>query len=183
MTATTAGSMAAPMEASGSGMPWWVALLEGIAALILGLLLVTDTAATTVVVVQLLGVYWLVDGIFRLITIFIDHRGWGWKLIGGILGIFLGLVVLRHPLWSTIVVPESLAVIVGILGMVMGVFSLIQAFQGSGWGAGILGVLGFLFGLVILANPLTSAIGLIWAVAALAICGGALLIITAFRYR
>jgi uncharacterized membrane protein HdeD (DUF308 family) len=164
-------------------MPWWVVLLEGIAALVLGLLLLADPSATTVVVVQLLGAYWLIDGIFRLVTLFVDRRGWGWKLVGGILGIILGLIVLQHPLWSAVFVPATLALMVGILGMIMGVFALIQAFQGSGWGAGILGVLGFLFGLVVLANPFAATIGLVWAVAFLAVAGGIVLIIAAFRFR
>jgi uncharacterized membrane protein HdeD (DUF308 family) len=60
---------------------------------------------------------------------------------------------------------------------------LSQAFQGSGWGAGILGVLGFLFGLVVLANPFAATIGLVWAVAFLAVAGGIVLIIAAFRFR
>src|SRR3954453_4677398 len=137
MTATTAGTIPSPAEATGPGLPWWLVLLEGIAAVILGFLLLTDTAATTIVVVQLLGVYWLIDGIFRLVTMFMDHRGWGWKLAGGILGILLGLVVLQHPLWATYAVPVSLGWLVGIGGIFMGIFSLIQAFQGSGWGAGI----------------------------------------------
>jgi uncharacterized membrane protein HdeD (DUF308 family) len=174
--------MATP-QAAGSRMPWWLVLLEGIAALILGLLLLGDTAATTTVVVQLLGAYWLIDGIFRIITIFIDRHGWGWKLAGGILGIIAGLLVLQHPLWSAILVPSVVAVMVGILGMIMGVFALIQAFQGGGWGAGILGVLGVLFGLVLFANPLAAAVGLVWSVSFLAIFGGIALIIASFRLR
>jgi uncharacterized membrane protein HdeD (DUF308 family) len=183
MAATTAEGMAVPGEAAGRGVPWWLVLLEGIAALILGVLLLADPAATTVVVVRLLGVYFLIDGVFRIVTIFIDRHGWGWKLAGGILGILAGLAVLQHPLWSTILVPAVTAATVGIFGMIMGVFALIQAFQGSGWGAGILGVLGILFGLVLLLNPLTAAVGLVWAVGFLAIAGGISLMVAAFRSR
>jgi uncharacterized membrane protein HdeD (DUF308 family) len=164
-------------------MPWWLVLLEGIAALILGFLLLTDTAATTVVVVQFIGAYWLVDGAFRLVSMFIDHRGWGWKLAGGILGILAGLVVLQHPLSAAVIVPGTAAVIVGILGIIMGVIALVQAFQGSGWGAGILGVLGILFGLVLIFNPFAAAVGLVWAAGIFGLVGGIALIIAAFRFR
>src|SRR6476619_7415171 len=61
-------------------------------------------AARTAVIVQLLGLYWLVDGVVRLVSIFVNRSGWGWKLAMGILGIILGLAVLQHPLWSTLLI-------------------------------------------------------------------------------
>jgi uncharacterized membrane protein HdeD (DUF308 family) len=177
----TAAAMPVPdTERAG---PWWLVLLEGIAALVLGVLLLTNTPEKVFVVVQFLGLYWLIDGIFRLVSLFLDRRGWGWKLAGGVLGIVAGLYVLRHPLWSALVVPGAAAFVVGILGIVMGTLALVEAFRGSGWGAGILGVLGILLGIGILANPLASAIGLAWALGALGIFGGIAMIFTAFRLR
>jgi uncharacterized membrane protein HdeD (DUF308 family) len=79
-------------------VPWWLVLLEGIAAIILGLLLLTAPQATLLVLVQLLGIYWLVKGIFQIISIFIDSSRWGWKLFAGILGIVAGIIILGHPL-------------------------------------------------------------------------------------
>ena len=177
----TAAAM--PMaDARGPG-PWWLVLLEGIAALILGILLLVNPAETVFVVVQFLGFYWLIDGIFRLVSIFIDHSEWGWKLAGGILGIVLGLYVLRHPLWAALAVPGAAVFVTGIGGIAMGLLAIVQAFRGSGWGAGILGVMGILLGIVILTNPLASAIGLTWALGVLALVGGIALIVMAFRLR
>jgi uncharacterized membrane protein HdeD (DUF308 family) len=177
----TAAAMPVPdTERAG---PWWLVLLEGIAALILGVLLLTNTPETVFVVVQFVGVYWLIDGIFRLVSIFLDSRGWGWKLAGGVLGIVAGLYVLKHPLWSAFAVPGAAAVVVGILGIVMGVLALVEAFRGGGLGVGILGALGVLLGIVILANPLPSAIGLAWALGVLGIVGGIAMIVMAFRLR
>jgi uncharacterized membrane protein HdeD (DUF308 family) len=65
----------------------------------------------------------------------------------------------------------------------MGVIALVQAFRGSGWGAGILGVLGILFGLVVIANPLGSAVGLTWSLGFLGVIGGLAMIFMAFRLR
>jgi uncharacterized membrane protein HdeD (DUF308 family) len=65
----------------------------------------------------------------------------------------------------------------------MGVIALVQAFQGSGWGAGILGVLGILFGLVLIFNPFAAAVGLVWAAGIFGLVGGIALIIAAFRFR
>lgn len=174
---------ALPMAATGRAGPWWLVLLQGIAALILGALLLTNTPETVFVVVQFLGFYWLIDGVLRLVSIFIDSREWGWKLAGGVVGILAGLWVIRHPLWSAVAVPETAAVFVGVFGVVMGVLAVVQAFRGSGWGAGFLGVLGVLLGLGILFNPLTSAVALTWTLGLLAMFGGIALIVTAFRLR
>jgi uncharacterized membrane protein HdeD (DUF308 family) len=44
-------------------------LLEGIAGIILGLLLITDPDATVVALVTFLGFYWLIMGILALVRI------------------------------------------------------------------------------------------------------------------
>jgi uncharacterized membrane protein HdeD (DUF308 family) len=85
--------------------PWWLVLLEGIVAVIIGLFLLTAPGATLFVLIQTLGIFWLVGGIFRTVSIFIDTSLWGWKLVGGALGILAGIVVLQHPLWSSVLVP------------------------------------------------------------------------------
>ena len=177
----TAATM--PMADTRGTGPWWLVLLEGIAALILGILLLVNPAETVFVVVQFLGFYWLIDGIFRLVSIFIDHRDWGWKLFGGIIGILAGLYVIRNPLWSALAVPATAAIVVGIFGLIMGAIAIFQAFRGAGWGSGILGALGVLFGLGIMANPLGSAAGLAIGLGVLGIVGGIAMIVMAFRMR
>ncbi len=68
--------------------PWWAILVQGIFSVIIGLLLLTNPAATTLVIVQVIGIYWLVSGVFSITGIFIDRSLWGWKLIAGLIGIF-----------------------------------------------------------------------------------------------
>ena len=167
----------------GSTVPWWLVLLEGIALVILGLLLLTDPAATTVVLIQFLGIYWLVKGIFVLVSMFIDHRQWGWKLFSGILGIIAGILILQHPLWSAILVPATLVWLLGFFGIIMGVISLFQAFTGAGWGVGVLGVLSIIFGLYLLANTLISTLSVPWVVGIFALIGGVVAIWNSFKVR
>jgi len=162
---------------------WWLVLLQGIAALILGILLLTNPAATAVILVQFLGIWWFVGGLFDIVGIFLDRTAWGWKLFSGILGIIAGLLILNHPLWATVLIPTTLVLIVGIFGIVIGIVSLIRAFQGAGWGTGVLGVLSILFGLVLVANPLLAAIGLPWVLGIFGIVGGFAAIVMAFRLR
>lgn len=70
-----------------------------------------------------------------MFDIFIDSSNWGWKLFAGILGIVAGIIILQHPLWSVLLVPATLVVLLGITGILIGIVKLIQAFQG---GAGVL---------------------------------------------
>jgi uncharacterized membrane protein HdeD (DUF308 family) len=167
----------------GTGFPWWLVLLEGIAAAIIGLFLLTAPGATLFVLIQVLGIFWLVGGVFRIVSIFIDSSSWGWKLIGGILGILAGIVVLQHPLWSTVLVPAVYVIILGIQGIIVGGVSLIMAFQGEGWGVGILGVLSVVFSLILLFNVWIGVAALPFFLGAFGIVGGVFAVVIAFRMR
>jgi uncharacterized membrane protein HdeD (DUF308 family) len=74
--------------------------------------------------------------------------------------------------------------VLGIFGIIIGVVALIRAFQGAGWGTGILGVISIVLGLIALAANLGVAIvtvifvGAIWA-----LVGGVAAIVYAFRMR
>jgi uncharacterized membrane protein HdeD (DUF308 family) len=165
------------------GTPWWLVLLEGIALIIIGLLLLTSPKATLAVLVQLLGLYWLIKGVFNIISIFIDSSMWGWKLFVGILGIIAGIIVLQHPLWSAILVPTVAIIILGIEGIIIGIVEIIEAFRGAGWGVGLLGVLSIIFGIILLLNPVIGAAALPYVLGIFGVVGGIFAIILAFRTR
>jgi len=165
------------------GMPWWLLLLQGIAALLVGLLLLAAPLGSTVFIIQFLGWYWLISGLFSIVGIFLDSANWGWKLASGILGILAGFAVVNHPLWATVLVPTTLVWVMGFFGIFIGISTLIQAFQGGGVGPGILGALSIILGLLLLMRPFAAALSLPWVFAVFAIAGGISLIIMAFRTK
>ncbi|MGB6421250.1 MAG: DUF308 domain-containing protein [Anaerolineales bacterium] len=167
----------------GRSVPWWLVFLEGIAAVIIGIFLLTSPGATLFVLIQILAVYWFISGIFSIISIFIDNEMWGWKLFVGILGIIAGVIIIRHPLWSTLLVPTIVIIILGIEGLIMGVIKLIMAFKGEGWGAGILGVLSIIFGLILLSQPVIGAAALPYVLGIFGIIGGIFAIVIAFKLK
>lgn len=175
----------APASAFGPSkrVPWWVILLQGVSALILGVLLLLEPKATAVVLIQFLGIWWLVGGIFDIIGMFLDHSAWGWKLISGIIGIIAGIAILNHPLWATVLVPTTLVWLLGIGGVVIGILNLIRAFQGGGWGTGILGILSILFGVYLMTNPLAGALALPIVLGVFGVVGGIAAIVMSFRQR
>jgi len=166
-------------------MPWWLVLMSGILNLIVGILLLTNPGKTTIALVWTLGLFWLIQGIFTLVAMFEDHSAWGWKLFMGIIGILAGIMVMRHPIASAVTIPMFLVLILGIQGLISGVISLILAFKGGGWGAGILGALSVIFGIILIMNyaSLAAVVTLIWVVAIFAVVGGIVQIIQAFQQR
>lgn len=152
--------------------PKWLLLIQGIALIILGILLFTTPVKATQLLVVLLGIYWLINGIVNIVWIFFDRTSWGWKLVLGILGIIAGLLIIQHPLWSTILVPATLIIVMGVWGIMIGIVALIEAFTGGGWGAGVLGILSIIFGIILLANPIFAVIGLPFVLGIFALVAG-----------
>jgi len=163
--------------------PWWVVLVQGIFSIIIGLLLLSYPGASTLVIVQFIGMYWLISGIFSIIKMFIDPSLWGLKLFAGLIGILAGVSIVQHPLWSSIMLPTFLVIFLGIDGLIIGVVGLIEAFKGGGWATGILGGLSVLFGLLLLGSPLLAALTLPWIYGVLGLVGGISAIFVAFQQR
>ncbi len=165
--------------------PWWLILMGGILNVIVGVLLLTVPGKTVFALVVALGIYWVISGIFTLVGMFIDHSGWGWKLFMGALSIIAGLVILRYPVISALTIPTVFILLLGIQGLIVGIISLVMAFKGGGWGAGILGALSILFGLILMANFTSPGlvVGLVWFAAFLALIAGIVQIFMAFRQR
>ena len=107
-------------------------------------------------------------------------RKWWVLLLRGILLIIIGLLAFVSPLvWVTFV---GIYILIDGITMLMSGFSDQPAGQ-SRWPLVILGVLGLVAGLLILWNPALGAITLTTIVAAWAVIGGILTIISALRLR
>lgn len=176
--------MTQSQTASGSpSVPWWLVLLEGVFAVIVGIALLIAPAMTISIIVQILGLYWLIAGILAIISIFVDKDGWGLKLAAGILGILAGIVVIRHPLWSTIIIPSLVVILIAIGGILIGIIDIFRAIKGAGWGTGILGIISLLLGVILLFNPMEAAFASTLALGMVGLAGGVIAIVMAFRLR
>ncbi len=72
---------------------WWLLLLQGIVAVIVGLLMVSYPAATLAVIALYIGVYFLISGFFAFVRLFTVPSRWFWALLNGILGVLAGLFI------------------------------------------------------------------------------------------
>ena len=159
-------------------------LLNGIAALLIGILLVIAPQMTSTVLIGFMGFFLLISGIFAIVWIFIPNReiAWGWLLTYGILGIIAGLLTLNHPLWSGILALTLIVTIISIEAIMMGIINIVVAFGGGGWGTGILGLLLLVFGVLLLFN-LEVALAIPFLLGILGILAGIFLIISFFTSK
>jgi len=169
---------------------WWLVLLRGIAAVLLGILLFTNTAATLSVIIIFLGIYWVVDGISTLLASFIgreEHSNWGWGIFVGIINILAGLAVLSQPVLTAIFTTSFIVSFVGIMIIISGVWSIVTGFRlrktSGEWVMIIGGVLGLILGLLLVMNPLFSALVYVYIIAVFLIIGGFSLIVMAFQVK
>jgi uncharacterized membrane protein HdeD (DUF308 family) len=179
----TAVAPASGKDAGAVAYPWWLLLIQGIAALVIGGLLLAYPAKTTVALVYFIGWWWLVTGIFDLGSLFVSREMWGWKVFSGILGIVAGGYIIGAPLVGAAVVLGTVTLLLGINGMIIGVVDVVQAFQGAGWGKGILGVFSFVIGAVIAFNFTTFAKAMPWVWGIIAIGFGLAAIVMSFQVR
>ena len=152
--------------------PWWVVLLEGVIAIIIGLFLLYRPAVTTIFLLQVLGIFWLAGGILSVLGALVFSGNRLWKLLTGILGIIAGIVILTYPIYSPLVVLTFLVIFIGVWAIITGAVKLAWGLKGGGWGTGILGVLTIILGLLLLDNSLAGALVLPWIFGFFLIIGG-----------
>jgi uncharacterized membrane protein HdeD (DUF308 family) len=177
-------NMTTAVQTQENESPWWLVLLGGIAAIIIGIMLWSNPLKVANVLVWAIGLYWLITGIIYLVSLIWDRRQWGWKLFGGIIGIFAGWFLIDAGAIERVAsMGFAVVLVLAIQGIIMGIMGLIAAFQGGGWGAGILGVVSIFIGFLLLGNMWAAALVLPWVVGMFAIIGGIFAIVAAFRMR
>jgi uncharacterized membrane protein HdeD (DUF308 family) len=162
---------------------WWLILLQGIAAIIIGILLLISPARTIAILVQLLGLYWLISGVFSLVSIILNTSSWGWKLAAGILGIIAGIIVIQYPLWTAFLIPATLLLYLAILGVINGIVQIVQGIRDGDGGAIGFGILSIAFGIILFFASPVLALTLPIVLGIVGIIGGVALIIMSFRVR
>jgi uncharacterized membrane protein HdeD (DUF308 family) len=137
--------------------PWWLLLVWGILALLIGCMFLSTPGLTTVLFITLLGAYWLVSGLFALGSLAVDRTNAGWKLFLGIINILAGILILLYPLYSTVFVLSFFVIFIGFWACFIGVAHLYQGFAAKDGGNGVLGAISLIFGILLLIDPFIVA--------------------------
>lgn len=184
---TTAESSATALETE--ARPWGFLLIQGVALVIIGAILLWAPAKTKVdtyqILVVLLGIYWIIAGVLDLVHMFTDHSGWGWKLFMGVISIIAGMYIVAYPVAAGLALPRIFVLVLGIWGLMQGIVSLVLGFKGGGWGLIVLGIIGIIFGIILIANYMVVGMGLamLWVAAVWALISGIFIIYQAFQQR
>ncbi|MCO5188087.1 MAG: DUF308 domain-containing protein [Anaerolineae bacterium] len=175
---------------------WWLILLNGIALIIIGALLLGQPAKTTVVLVQILGIYWIIAGIFNLVGVFTGSAAGsrGWAIVLAILYIIAGIVIVGSPIAASLFTTTFLvyllafsAIFNGIIMIFAGRQTHTSAGRERSLGSFLLGAFNLIIGVIILMagfnNPIVAVSSLIWAAGFMAVLFGIITTMQSFRVR
>ena len=142
---------------------WPVTLLMGLATSIIGVIVVVWPEQTLTVLSVLLGLQLVIFGLFRLISAF-SSRAPAPVLLGvvGVLGMGVGVVVLRNPFESISV----LAALLGLVWIVGGAIDLLDAIvlgpRGDRWILALLALVTIVAGIVVVSWPAPTLTVIAW---------------------
>lgn len=164
---------------------WYYSLMRGIIAVVFGILVLLSPLATILVGVVWLGVFWIVDGVLAVVD-GVRRRGTagaGWEIAFGLVGVLAGLFLVIQPLQAA----GTLLLIAGIWAILGGITIGLGAVKGRGlpgWGWGIaVGAVTLLFGIGMVAWPGLALATFVLLVGWYAIVVGASLVVLALRMR
>lgn len=166
---------------------WWVLLLRGLLAVVLGILVFTRPAWTLATVVLAFGIYAVVEGASALFAAISGwrHRDDRWLLLmEALIGIGVGIVTLRTPAITAVVVIfliAAWAMATGVLRIVEGM-RLRRAMPGEVWLV-LGGVASIIFALIVMMRPLAGALAMVQVIGVYALILGATEVMLAFRVR
>lgn len=173
---------------------WWLVLLRGIFAIILGILAFVWPVATAVAFVWVFAIYTIVDGVVNIAQAISTRKTdptWGWLLTIGIVGLITGIVVMIFPAAAGALALLVLLWIVAVWAIVGGIFGIPAAASIASGGAKVMGIVlsvlsivfGVLLAILLFTTPASALVGLIYVLGAYAVLAGIVLVVTAFQAR
>ena len=166
---------------------WWALTIRGIVAILFGVFTFFWPAITLTVLALVFGAYALIDGVFNIVSAFRGGRAqerWWVLLLEGIVSLGAGLVTFLWPgitVVALIYVLAAWAVLTGLLELAAAI-QLRKHITGE-WLLALAGIASFLFGVLLVIQPLAGAVVVAWWIGAYAIVFGAILIALSLRLR
>src|SRR5690349_7280367 len=107
-------------------------LAQGLLALLVGSLLLTNSEASLRAFAPFLGLYWLVGGIFDILEGIVqrdEHGIWRWSVLGGVLAIGAGLLWLSRVVAGSDSFPIWLSTLTGLTAIASGASNILWAWR------------------------------------------------------
>ena len=166
---------------------WWILALQGLLAMLFGVLAFVLPKMTLLTLVFLFGAYALANGVLALGHAFSSPKGYprfGALIASGLISIAAGVLAFVWPGITAL----SLVLIIAAWAIVNGIFEIAMAVRlrrvlNREWMLALAGVLSILLGVVIAFRPAAGALALLWWIGGVAIVFGVLLLALGFRLR
>jgi len=161
--------------------------ISGVAALILGIVLLVHPSRTLAAIAVVFGIYFIIAGLVRLgVGVFSRSISAGLRVLDILFGLLLvgaGVIAVKDSATAAAVLLIVVTVIIGIGWIIEGVLSIVESkgAPSSAW-AIVFGVLSIIAGLIVLAVPGWSVLWLVLVGAISLIVLGILGIVRAFVF-
>jgi len=183
---TTTGPLFTGPLLHGLAQNWWVFLLRGILAIVIGILAFVWPGVTLVSLVLLFGIYAAADGILAIASAIAGHTPmprW-WLAIVGVAGLAAAFMAFTRPGFTLAV----LIVVIAAWAIVSGIMQIIGAIQlrkeiDNEWFLILSGIASVIFGGILLFRPGLGTLALIFTLGTFAVIEGLLLIAFSIRLK
>ncbi|MFC8923771.1 HdeD family acid-resistance protein [Cellulosimicrobium sp. NPDC057127] len=174
--------------ASTARQVWYWLVVRGVLAVLLGVVALAWPTITAAAFVWVVGVFAVVDGVVEIVE-GVRRRGTGSGATAlvtmGVVSVAVGVVLLVWPGKTAVV----LTWIIGFWALLYGVVQVLASVAlrratGSGWAWGVVaGVLGVVFGLLVLLNVDEGLVSIVWLLGLFAVVWGVLLVVLGLQVR
>ena len=163
---------------------WWAFVLQGVLAIAVGVAAFVVPGPTLAAFIAVFAVYAFVTGAFEIVAGLSMAGGPKWSLVvAGVIGIAVGVIAVVSP-GSTAV---AVTLLVAIYSIASGVARLSAAYligrMSQVWLLALSGIVSIAFGVLLIAQPNTGVLAVLWLIGYYAILAGVLAIAFGIRLR
>lgn len=164
---------------------WWILVVRGLFALLFAFASFMWPHLTLAALVFLFGAYAIVDGVVAVghgLSEIGKNKQWWLKLLAGVVGIVIGVITFTWPGLTGL----ALLYLIGWYAILKGIFEITtvillrRVVERKGFHI-LAGIAAIVFGTIMLFDPVTGALAVIWLIAMYATVYGLLLIFAGFQ--
>jgi uncharacterized membrane protein HdeD (DUF308 family) len=166
---------------------WWMLALQGLVALLFGVLAVLWPGLTLLWLVALFAAYAIISGgaaLYGAVKNRTMDRGWWLILLLGLVSVAAGVLAIFYPGLTAL----ALVLLMGANALITGVLQIVVAIRlrkmvNNEWLLVLIGAASIVFGVLVLVFPGAGALALVWLISFYAVLSGILLLSLAFRVK
>jgi uncharacterized membrane protein HdeD (DUF308 family) len=154
---------------------WWAFVLQGVLAIAVGVATFVAPQPSLTAFIAVFAIYALVTGLFEVIGGLSMPTGPKWSLVaGGVLAIAIGVLTFAQPQNTAVAV----TLLVAVFAIATGVGQVSAAYTlrslGNTFWLGLSGVVSVVFGVLLISQPNTGVLAVLWLIGFYAIFAGIL---------